>query len=199
MQKTYDLYEQSRMLDNPAMAARALENLNDTGLGRMLVGAWRWKILQAHAELLLPILSQGYVLDVGGAAGPVGYNATVIDHADRDRKALYDIRGRPDAIFSSHTLEHIADLDLFLLAASHKLRPGGQFVAVVPGYRNEVLRASNWPYHEHTFHLLEDEERGDVPSESVAFDAWVGRHFEVDVAVHHTDRNILVVAHTPVP
>ena len=119
------------------------------------LGAWRWRLMQRNSERLLPLLEGRRVLDFGGAAGPVGYGCDIVDHG-ADMRALYDADGTYDTIYTSHTLEHIVDLDLALLCIREKLAAGGYLIAHVPSWEKEALRHANWPHHYQTFGLGND-------------------------------------------
>jgi hypothetical protein len=138
---------------------------------RRKVGAWRWPLVQKLRDPLLEAL-EGRALDFGGSAGPIGYGALIVDHEAPD-KALYDVPGLFDLVFTSHTLEHVTDIFLCVQSLILKTRIGGTIAVVVPSWRNEKLRAENWPHHEHTFCLTAHSE---APDEYIRLDSLFALH-----------------------
>lgn len=124
---------------------------------RGLIGAWRWPGMYDNAEHLVPLAKAAYAVDLGGAAGPVGYRTMVVDYVHPERKTLWDIPGRADVIFCLHTLEHVEDAELFLFTCAMKLKRGAPMVVLVPSNRNPHLHHRLWPHHRQTFHLGEEE------------------------------------------
>lgn len=185
-QRSWPKADPSDMDPDPAYVAEAegLAGKHDIETVRR-IGAWRWPLVFRHREWLAQIIQQGRAVDFGGLAGPIGYGAVVVDHG-AEHRALYDVPGKIDVFFSSHTLEHIRDLDTLLVSVEAKLNKGGFFVANVPSWRFEKLRAGNWPHHYQTFH------GGDGPAEytdlAAAIRPWA------DVFCAEDDRDCLFVA-----
>lgn len=143
------------LVDDPAeYAVRAgLVNKHDEAVFAK-VGAWRWPLVSKHRDAIVPMLD-GYAIDLGGAAAPVGYGAVVVDYQNpHDQpRSLLDVPPGADCVFCSHTLEHFVDLDLAMCSIWRKLKVGGHLVLQVPSWRKAMLRAENWDYHEQTFCL----------------------------------------------
>ncbi len=119
------------------------------------IGAWRWPLLVKYRDTIVPLLKGKRAIDFGGLAGPVGYGAIIVDHGG-EFPALYDVPGPVDTIFSSHTLEHVQDIDGVLGCMRDKLLRGGHLIAHVPSWRWTDLQAENWPHHHQTFFGISD-------------------------------------------
>jgi hypothetical protein len=144
------------MEPDPAYAAERLKLVDDHRPETLrMVGAWRWPCLQKHRERVRDILLQGEAVDFGGAAGPIGYGASVVDYG-APIKRLADLDFQPMSIFSSHTLEHLDDLNATLDEMVTLLKPGGFLLAHVPSWRVEHWRSGKWPHHNYTFFLTQD-------------------------------------------
>lgn len=159
---------------------------------RALIGAWRWPGIWENRANIRAVVSQPYVVDLGGTAGAIGYGAIIVDYEDPERKTLFDLPGPVNAIFSSHTLEHVEDLDLLLHCCRRKLDPTGQFIAFVPSWKSERLWHRNWPYHRHTFRLGDEE---GAPPESECIREVIEPHFpNILFASYTKGGGILVIA-----
>lgn len=114
-----------------------------------LLGVWRWRGMQRHAEAILCEMERegGRVLDFGGAGGPLGLGSMVVDLLERDAQgntvsfhSLDQVRHfrtrEPVAtcVFTSHALEHVPDLDAGLAQIAACLAPSGLLIAHVPAY-----------------------------------------------------------------
>ena len=185
-QRRYQKIEVSEMLPDPANAELAGVHTPES-IAR--VGAWRWGIVAKHRDTILPLIQGKRTIDFGGLAGPVGYGSIVVDHGSDEYRALYDVPGQVDTIFTAHTLEHVRDLDGVFACIREKLVRGGWLVAVVPSWRFEFLRAEHYPHHFYTFCLAKD--FAEIPGNYVALDIMAG----MDVIVRDDDgESILVIA-----
>ncbi|MCB9781498.1 MAG: class I SAM-dependent methyltransferase [Candidatus Omnitrophica bacterium] len=127
------------------------------------LGIFRWRGIQQHLEELLPILTdpQKKIVDFGGAASSVGFNSIIVDQLPEDAfgnpvryHGLSEIQGEVDVIFSSHTLEHIPDLDGVLKEITDKLKPGGLLILHIPSFSCERWRPgihTNAKYNDHVW------------------------------------------------
>lgn len=125
------------------------------------LGVWRWRSMPAMRDLLLAAV--GNVIDFGGAAAPLGLGSLVVDTAEQDAHgrpvmvhSLADCKA--PLIFTSHTLEHVHDLDATLETIANALMPGGVLVAHVPAWtcirwRAGVHTDSDYGEHRWTFGL----------------------------------------------
>jgi len=157
--REYDVIDPADMVDDPIVWAHDHELVGAHGLyARETVGAWRWQLL--HEPPILKVLRQWIdeadrIIDFGGAAGPMGYGAIVVDR-QAEIRSLDDVEGQVDLIFTAHTLEHVRDLGLALCSIHWKLPLGGRVIVLVPSWQNTALRAENHIHHAHTFCLSAD-------------------------------------------
>lgn len=192
--KDYPICDPALMAPDPANYARdnKLVGVHDPDT-RALIGAWRWPLLQ-HDEVrriaLEWIQAADRIIDFGGAAGGLGYGAVVVDRIGAIR-GLEDVDGPVDMIFTSHTLEHVRDLGLVLCMFYLKLAPRGRVIALVPSWRNEKLRAENWPHHAQTFCLRSNE---DAPAEYTRLDTEMAGRGLAPTAVGEGFGNLIVFA-----
>jgi len=111
-------------------------------LNMLHVYVWRWlSIYQHRDEIMDYIFSDKVGIDFGGANGTVGGNTRIIDvQPGFDR--IEDVEDYSlDYIFTSHTLEHIPNLDYKLQILHNKLKIGGIMIGVVPCYKCVRWRA----------------------------------------------------------
>lgn len=172
-----------------------------------ILGCWRWKVLWQKRDLLLPVLfdEQKIGIDFGGANGPVSLHALTVDFAPVDTfnrvvkyKNLTDVEEKVDYIFSSHTLEHIGDLDAIFEDMKKILKPGGNLYFHVPAYTCVRWRSglhTNRAFNDHawTFHLGGDKMDEDIIN-PMAFDQKVAQHFKLESAEYVGDNSIFVRA-----
>jgi SAM-dependent methyltransferase len=178
---------------------------------RGVLGAWRWLGLYERRERVARYVFSPELtgLDVGGARGPISLSVDLCDRLPRD------IFNRPvryrdldevaddslDYVWSSHTLEHIPDIDDFVARLSGKLKPGGMLMALVPAYTCRRWRSGVHAYadeggdssHLYTFALARDEGAAGLPGYR-AIDALIGEHLGVEEAEMVGDNSIFVVA-----
>lgn len=170
---------------------------------RHTLGAWRWGGLLDNIDLLLPHLIDRKVLDFGGADGGVGFGAEVIDvaHTDCHGRRIdshdIDIDRTYDTIFTSHTLEHVRDLEWLLQRFHWVLRTRGKLIVHVPAWTCERWRSGQYSNpnqaetHYHTFSLTTDRADG----ESVVLDALLRvSGFQIDFAKPVRDNSYLILA-----
>lgn len=195
MHKSYAIFKPEDLTGRPyELSVLAGLAGNHEPWARGLIGAWRWSIVQKYAQTILDVVNMSYVVDFGGAAGPIGYNAIVVDY-DSPTKSLVDLPGRVNAIFSSHTIEHVKDLRLLSIMFREKLDEGGVCIVIVPSFRHERLRAGNWPYHEHTFCLNQHTEE---PAAYVRLESFFEGWADIKLA-DELDGNLIVIAQKPIP
>jgi hypothetical protein len=172
------------------------------------LGSWRWKGMYLHRHRLIPILMNHNLrgIDIGGAAGPVSMEATVVDFSERDVfgrrvqfQTLDQLDFSPDYIFSSHTLEHVKDVEQLLKQmrdASHK---DSSIVLHLPAWTCTRWRAGehthrNYGNHLWTFYLTTQKPTMSL-NNMIAVDELVSNHFRIDFAEHVGDDSILILAH----
>ena len=172
-----------------------------------ILGCWRWKALWQNKDILLPVLfDKGQVgIDFGGANGPVSLHSITVDFAPVDtfnRKVKYkhltDVPQQVDYIFSSHTLEHIKDLDAIFSEMRNVLKKDGKLFFHVPAYSCVRWRSglhTNKAFNDHawTFHLEEDKMSSEIGN-PLAFDSKVAEYFKIESAEYVGDNSIFVIA-----
>lgn len=171
-----------------------------------ILGCWRWKGLWLNKEKLAPIIFNKSLkgVDFGGASGPVSQNVVVVDFAKKDLfnrpvnyQSIESINFEPDFIFTSHTLEHIDDLDVVLLKLFKVLKKGGVFIAHVPSYSCERWRPGihkNKRFNDHKWSFYIDEEPLDIP-EPKAIDQVISKYFKINNKEYTGDDSIIIWAH----
>jgi SAM-dependent methyltransferase len=176
-----------------------------------VLGAWRWLgVYEKRAILTKYVFSKDLNgVDIGGVRGPISLGVKILDRLKEDifaRPVKYsDISQIPDSsldyAWSSHTLEHIDDIDGFIGRLSAKLKPEGKLLALVPAYTCRRWRAGQHEYadvrgasnHLYTFCLSNDKEKMDSP-EFVPIDELMARHLRVDLAEMVGDNSIFILA-----
>lgn len=119
-----------------------------------LIGSWRWKCVYNNRHLIADLVfdENKKGIDFGGYMGPIGGYTTVVDKmVDVWLKDFED--DSIDYIFTSHTLEHVDDIDQTLAEMYRILKPNGKLVAIVPSYKKRIWRKENDPCHNYTFKL----------------------------------------------
>jgi SAM-dependent methyltransferase len=157
--RDYEIIDPAGMFVRPAEDQATPEWVGNHSVeARRKIGAWRWPLLHKHREALLSMIKGGRVIDFGGAAGPLGYGAIVVDRVGPEDgyRSLYEVEGPVDTVFTCHTLEHVEDLGCVLVSIREKLIPGGHLIVMVPHWTDVKLRAENWPHHCHTFCVAEE-------------------------------------------
>ena len=136
--------------------------------GRRL-GVFRWRGIQENLDLILDRISGTgkVIVDFGGAAMPLALGSQVVDRMETDvfgnsvpYHSLLQLPEKADVIFSSHTLEHIPNLDEVLAEISTALKPHGILILLVPAFSCVDWRAGvhkNPSHNDHcwTFGLAE--------------------------------------------
>ena len=116
-----------------------------------------------------------------------------VEYSDLD-----DVPDTLDAVFTSHTLEHVTELETLLDRIHAKLRPGGTLMAHVPAFSCVRWRAgqhSNTLYNDHvwTFGLQAD----DKPDGLIQYrdiDVLIGERFALKLADRCGDDSLFLLA-----
>ena len=173
-----------------------------------ILRVFRWRGVQEHLDLILQEITDParLVVDLGGAASPFGLGSVVVDQlpVDCDGKpvpyrSLDDLPGPADVILSSHTLEHIPELDQELARIRDALKPGGKLIALLPAFSCERWRAGNHSHasfgdHVWTFGLSDTPNLPDGLVNYVEVDELVARFLTVESASYCGDDSIFLVA-----
>jgi hypothetical protein len=169
--------------------------------------AFCWRGVQENLDLILRRFDQASrpVIDLGGAASPFGLGSVVVDLLPYDvdgnpvpYRTLSELPSPVDVIVSSHTLEHIPDLEAELERIRDYLVSGGTLLAHIPAFTCVRWRAGTHSHasfgdHAWTFGLSNT---ANVPQGLVNYveiDRLLARHFELESAVYCGDDSIFVV------
>lgn len=172
-----------------------------------ILGGWRWKGLWQKKLTLIPFIFNKNLkgIDFGGANGPISLNVIIVDFADKDSfnravkyKNLKEVDFEADFIFSSHTLEHIKELDSIFAQMKNVLKKGAPLFFLVPAYTCKRWNSgvhTNRKFNDHawTFYLEKDIPEGDYQN-LLAFDTAVAKHFKVENADYVGDNSIFLSA-----
>lgn len=116
------------------------------------IGSWKWLCNWQNREFLLELIfSHKIGMDFGGALAPIGGNTTIVDIADGYPKIDDMADKRFDYIYTSHTLEHVPNLDETLIKLYNTLKNGGIMYAAVPRYtcrrwRDDIIEGHVWNF-----------------------------------------------------
>jgi len=117
-------------------------------------GAWRWGAMYDNRKLIASHVfdEKQRGIDFGGHDGPIGGYTEVIDI--QLNNSLDDILDENlDYIFTSHTLEHVINIESVLRKMFIKLKNGGKIMIHVPAYSMRKWLPENDPDHVHAFKL----------------------------------------------
>lgn len=155
-------------------------------------GAWRWLSLFQYRHFLVDLIfSDKEGIDFGGQGSPIGGNTRIVDKDRRRYLTLDDLRDNSlDYIYSSHTLEHIDNLDETIKKLYNKLKNHGELVIIVPCYKCVRWRKGNTKSHLWTFSL---EDNGYTRIDEMIKDAG----FYILMAKYCWDDSIIIVGEKP--
>jgi len=171
------------------------------------LGSWRWKSLFQHKLDIVDVIFDGNKkgIDFGGAYGPIAPHTTIVDFNPKDifgRKVLYnrlsDIDFEVDFIFSSHTLEHIEEIEDIVKRMKSILSEEGILILNLPSYTCTRWRSgihSNRKFNDHKWTFLL--EGIDVPKDIInplMIDTLISKHFEIQKACYTGDNCIFILA-----
>jgi len=169
--------------------------------------AFRWRGVQENLELILDLIADPAKLtvDLGGAASPFGLGSVVVDqlpHAVDGRpvpyRSLSELPRPTDVIISSHTLEHVPELEAELGRIRDSLVPGGHLLALVPAFTCERWRVgvhshASFGDHVWTFGLSRTSSLPEGLLKYVEIDELLARYFTVESAAYCGDDSIFAV------
>ena len=189
----YDFINVDSLAPDPADYAEQnrLVGCHDVPARRM-IGAWRWPLVWEYRNQIIPLIQGRYALDWGGAAGPIGYGAVVVDRGSpyQGFRTLEEVEPGANCIFTSHTLEHVVDLKWCLDGLVRKLDKFGRLIIHVPGWRIPNLREENWPHHYQTFCLSGETE---APEHYTRLDTLLSGYGNLDTCMDDSRGNILSI------
>jgi len=170
------------------------------------LGIFRWRGMQKHMQLILDTIdgiSPDKVIDLGGAACPLGFNSTIVDFLEKDawgRKVPYkyieNYPNKVDVVFTSHTLEHIDNLEEVLGNVHQQMNNGAKFIAHIPSFYCERWRVGihkNRSYNDHawTFGLAETEAPKSLKKYK-EIDTLLARFFNLEIVEYCGDDSIFI-------
>ena len=131
------------------------------------LGGWRWKGLFTYRETFTDLIFNKNLkgIDFGGSQRPISEHLDIVDLEDKDfynrkvkYKSLDEVEYDIDFIFSSHTLEHIPNLEEILKQMYDNLTEDGILALNLPAYscKRWIANTGNWmggTPHVHTFKL----------------------------------------------
>lgn len=182
-------------------------NIRHFQLTRQL-GGWRWKGVYTYRELFANIIFNDKLkgVDFGGSQRPIAEHIDVVDIEDKDfygrpvkYKKLSEVSYDIDFIFSSHTLEHIPNLDEILDEMYTNLTTDGILALNLPSYtcKRWWANTGNWmggTPHVHTFKLKKSETSENIPN-LIDIDTVIENHgFNIAMAEYAGDNNIIIFA-----
>lgn len=170
------------------------------------LGVFRWRGIHRNKERILQSL-QGpnkVVIDLGGAAGPLGLGSIIVDFLEKDAygnevpyKFLKDVQQEVDVVFTSHTLEHIPNLENLIEEVKEVLKPHGEFFIHIPAFYCERWRAgthTNKLYNDHvwTFGLAGSEVPENLQN-YLEIDSLLSKYFEIELKEYCGDDSIFII------
>jgi len=172
------------------------------------LGSWRWKGVFQHRVLLIDtIFDMDKVgVDFGGAYGPIAKHTRIVDFNEKDlfgrkvsTKSLEQLEDHSiDYLFSSHTLEHIKELEKIVVQIKQKVKPGGDILLNLPSFsckrwnsglhKNRLFNDHQWTFY------LKDEVL--APTEDLqnllAIDDFLAAHFTILIKSYTGDNSIFL-------
>lgn len=132
-----------------------------------VLGGWRWKGMFTYRETFVDLIFNKNLkgVDFGGSQRPIASHVDVVDIEDVDfygrpvkYKSLEEVDYDLDFIFTSHTLEHIPELDKVLTSMYDNLTNDGVLAINVPSHtvKRWWANTGNWmggTPHVHSFKL----------------------------------------------
>ena len=172
------------------------------------LGGWRWKGVFTYRELFVNLIFNEKLrgVDFGGSQRPIAKHVDIVDIEDIDfykrpvkYKNLSEVEYDIDYIFSSHTFEHIPNLDEILDQMYANLSPDGILALNLPSYTCKRWWADtgNWmggTPHVHTFKLKKSEVSEKIPKLINIDELIVNHGFNIALAEYAGDNNIIIFA-----
>lgn len=171
------------------------------------LGGWRWKGLFTYRKEIVPILYDNNLkgVDFGGSQRPISNHLDIVDLEQKDYynrpikyNSLKQIEGELDFIFSSHTLEHIPNLEEILDDMFQSLKNGGKLILNLPSYTCKRWRADSGQdmggtLHVHTFKLSKTELTDNI-KHLINIDSLLkDKGFNIEVSEYTGDNSIIVI------
>jgi predicted SAM-dependent methyltransferase len=172
------------------------------------LGGWRWKGIFTYRETFANIIFNKNLkgIDFGGSQRPISSHIDIVDIEKNDyyqrpvkynllEEVEYDI----DFIFSSHTLEHIPNLEEILEQMYDNLVKDGILALNLPSYscKRWWANTGNWmggTPHVHTFKLKKTKVVEDIPKLINIDELLEKKGFNIALAEYSGDNNIIIFA-----
>ena len=167
------------------------------------LGCYRWKGVYQYKDFINEKLKSGMCVDFGGAASPIG-NCVIVDQLQTDStgkpitfKTIDSINSDIDFIFSSHTLEHILDVEGTLKLMNQKLTTDGSIFLHLPAYTCKrwlpsVHHNPTYGDHQWSFSLSGDTKAPE--HRNLEIDKLVSRYFNITKSGYVGDNSIVIIA-----
>lgn len=175
---------------------------------RTMLGVWRWKGIFTYRDTFISIIFNDKLkgVDFGGSQGPVAPHVDIVDLENIDYYGrpikyhkLSEVEYSIDYIFSSHTLEHIPNLEEVLEEMYKALEKDGILALNLPSYSCKRWWADtgNWmggTPHVHTFKLKKTKVEEDIPKLINIDELLEQKGFKIALAEYAGDNNIIIFA-----
>ena len=175
-------------------------------------GSWRWLGIYENKKLISKYVFSKKLkgIDFGGARGPISLEIEICDHLEKDvfgRKIKYnsieEVKNNSlDFIWSSHTLEHIKDLEKEIKKFHKKLKKKGKIILNIPSYTckrwipgiHKYTDSKGDSSHISIFYLDKDKSITDKKQNYIPIDKLIGKYFKVEKAKYTGDNSIFIFA-----
>lgn len=165
-------------------------------------GAFRWKGVFSHKEYLLKKINQKNVVDLGGSAGPISNNVTIVDinkpknHNGGYFSSLDDLNFKINFLFSSHCLEHIPNLEDEIKKIKSNMNLGGELFFNLPAYtctRWLPKNHRNRKYKDHSWSFCIDDDELNSQSDHINIRKLLGKYFKIIKCEYCGDNSIVII------
>jgi SAM-dependent methyltransferase len=172
------------------------------------LGGWRWKGIFTYRETFTQLIFNKNLkgVDFGGSQRPISSHLDIVDIENTDfygrpikYHSLKEVEYGIDYIFSSHTLEHIPNLEEILEEMYDNLVEDGILALNLPSYSCKRWwgDTGNWmggTPHVHTFKLKKTEVTEDIPCLLNIDELLEKKGFKIALAEYSGDNNIIIFA-----
>ena len=172
------------------------------------LGGWRWKGIFTYRETFVDLIYNDNLkgIDFGGSQRPISEHLDIVDIEDVDfynrkvkYKSLSEVDYDIDFIFSSHTLEHIPNLEEILQEMYDNLVDDGILALNLPAYscKRWIAKTGHWmggTPHVHTFKLSKTKVDEDITN-LLDIDSLLEKFgFKISLAEYTGDNSIIIFA-----
>ena len=165
---------------------------------RQHLGVWRWMGIYEHRTRILQLLEDVHynVVDFGGGLGTIHNQAHCVDLGVHGRGFISELDTIDGMLFTSHTLEHLPYVHMWISYAFDRLQKGCPLVIHVPG-----LAGAEW-WHpsvkdEHLWLFSRDEVEQQDSNLDAIIPLWDVLHragFVIESCENTGDSSILAIA-----